>query len=82
MCIEPDGGIIPCQSYYEQLGNILTDPWQSIWEHDLSIRLREREYVPPVCLACDLLSECGGGCPLAMQAQSQNLISIDRIPVS
>ena len=25
MCIEPDGSVIPCQSYYSSLGNILTD---------------------------------------------------------
>jgi len=25
MCVEPDGGVIPCQSYYHQLGNLLTD---------------------------------------------------------
>lgn len=64
MCIEPDGGVIPCQSYYRQLGNILSDPWESIWNHDLSISLRERDNLPAKCTDCVLLSECGGGCPL------------------
>ncbi len=64
MCIEPDGGVIPCQSYYKQLGNILHDPWESIWEHDLAISLRERTLVPTKCIDCEILSECGGGCPL------------------
>jgi radical SAM protein with 4Fe4S-binding SPASM domain len=64
MCIEPDGGVIPCQSYYKQLGNILNDTWESIWEHDLSISLRERTYIPTKCVDCEILSECGGGCPL------------------
>ncbi len=81
MCVEPDGGVLPCQSYYQQLGNILTDPWDSIWEHKLSVRLREREYVSPVCLDCALLAECGGGCPLAMEAHGQDLISIERVAV-
>jgi radical SAM protein with 4Fe4S-binding SPASM domain len=67
MCIEPDGGVIPCQSYYQQLGNMLRDSWSSIWEHDLSRWLRNREYVPEECRACALLSECGGGCPLTLQ---------------
>lgn len=70
MCIEPDGAIIPCQSYYESLGNFLSDPWDSIWNHELSVRLRERKYVPFDCLPCPLLVECGGGCPLA-EAASQ-----------
>ena len=65
MCVEPDGSVIPCQSYYQQLGNILNDPWKSIWEHDLALHLRERKYVPKECRTCSLLEECGAGCPLA-----------------
>ena len=66
MCIEPDGGVIPCQSYYQQVGNILSDPWGSIWNHELCLRLRERQYVPDECRECALLAECGGGCPLQL----------------
>jgi len=64
MCIEPDGGVIPCQSYYHQLGMILNDPWDSIWSHPLSISLRERQHVSQRCQECLVLNECGGGCPL------------------
>jgi radical SAM protein with 4Fe4S-binding SPASM domain len=66
MCIEPDGAVLPCQSYYQPVGNILTDEWESIWEHDLSTSLRERRYVPEKCNDCSLLAECGGGCPLKL----------------
>ncbi len=68
MCIEPDGSTIPCQSYYQSLGNILSDPWESIWNHDLASGLRERRDVPDACTSCALLPECGGGCPLARSA--------------
>lgn len=64
MCLEPDGSVLPCQSYYESLGNILTDPWEGIWNHDLSVSLRERQYISGKCVDCALLPECGGGCPL------------------
>lgn len=64
MCVEPDGSVLPCQSYYHSLGNILTDPWQSIWNHPLSLSIRERTNVPAKCHNCSLLTECGGGCPL------------------
>lgn len=67
MCVEPDGSVIPCQSYYHSLGSLLRDPWENIWEHELAVRLRERQDVPSACTACDLLQECGGGCPLARQ---------------
>jgi radical SAM protein with 4Fe4S-binding SPASM domain len=65
MCIEPDGSVIPCQSYYQSLGNITIQPWKSIWEHPLAISLRERQNSSPECQFCSFLSECGGGCPLA-----------------
>lgn len=68
MCIEPDGAVIPCQSYYEPLGNMLTDPWEKLWNHPLALSLRERKDVPFACRACEILQECGGGCPLARSA--------------
>lgn len=68
MCVEPDGGVIPCQSYYHSIGNLLKDPWEAIWNHDLAISLRERKDVPAACTSCSLLPECGGGCPLARTA--------------
>jgi radical SAM protein with 4Fe4S-binding SPASM domain len=67
MCIEPDGAVIPCQSYYKPVGNFLDDPWETIWHHPLSLSLRERENIPSKCHDCALLPECGGGCPLKFQ---------------
>lgn len=65
MCVEPDGSVLPCQSYYQSLGNLLSMDWPSIWNHELAVRLRERQDAPTHCLTCALFSECGGGCPLA-----------------
>jgi radical SAM protein with 4Fe4S-binding SPASM domain len=67
MCVEPNGDVIPCQSYYHSVGNILSSKWSTIWNHELSIQLRERNKIPDKCLKCFLLRECGGGCPLAMK---------------
>jgi radical SAM protein with 4Fe4S-binding SPASM domain len=76
MCVEPDGSVIPCQSFYSSLGNILDQPWENIWNHDLALWLRERKYVPEACRECQFLSTCGGGCPLALKTtEVQNPIS-------
>lgn len=69
MCIEPDGVVIPCQSYYQGLGNLLEDDWSTIWNHPLATELRERKSIPAGCKTCDYLIECGGGCPLAREHQ-------------
>ncbi len=69
MCTEPNGDVIPCQAYYEcVLGNMLTDEWQTIWEHPHAVSLRERKALPEACGHCHFLQECGGGCPLARQS--------------
>jgi radical SAM protein with 4Fe4S-binding SPASM domain len=65
MCVEPDGGVIPCQSYYQPMGDLLADDWNGIWNSDLAVSLRERRHATEKCRACALFAECGGGCPLA-----------------
>jgi radical SAM protein with 4Fe4S-binding SPASM domain len=67
MCVEPDGNVIPCQSYYQSLGKLLLKKWPDIWNHPLATSLRERRNVPIQCLPCPLFQECGGGCPLAFE---------------
>ncbi len=64
MCIEPNGTVIPCQSYFTSIGNILEDDWKKIWSHPLCLSLRARKYVPEKCHECPSLNICGGGCPL------------------
>ncbi len=67
MCIEPNGDVIPCQSYYSSVGNIVSSDWQMIWNHPLCTSLRERRYLTEKCKGCLLVSECGGGCPLTIE---------------
>jgi radical SAM protein with 4Fe4S-binding SPASM domain len=66
MCIEPNGDVIPCQSYYQMIGNVLEQRWEQIWNHPLAERLRARQYAPAGCSNCAIFSECGGGCPLSL----------------
>ncbi len=64
LCVEPDGEVLPCQSWYESAGNILTDPWESIWNGELLRSARERTWADDTCRGCVHFSLCGGGCPL------------------
>ena len=79
MCVEPDGSVIPCQSYYQAVGNILSDPWNQIWNHPLCLSLRNRQNIPDECKYCDFLQECGGGCPLARDQQKPEPIYRDLV---
>ena len=70
-CVGPNGDVYPCQSYFESLGNILTEPWEKIWGSPLAVKLRSREYVEEKCNDCEQLQVCGGGCPLELQNKEQ-----------
>ena len=67
MAVEPDGTVIPCQSCYEPLGNILRDDWKAIWDHPRCREFRERGYLPDKCKSCEQVDLCGGGCPLSIK---------------
>ena len=74
ICIEPNGDVLPCQSFYVSAGNILRDPWEQIWNGDLFRSFREREAdprwagLPEKCWHCPDLQLCGGGCRIEREA--------------
>ncbi|MEM2637085.1 MAG: PqqD family peptide modification chaperone [Candidatus Korarchaeota archaeon] len=71
MAIEPNGDVIPCQSYFKPLGNILSDEWEKIWNHSTAKYLRERKWLSGKCKDCELVKLCGGGCPLTQEYVQQ-----------
>ena len=81
MCIEPNGDVLPCQSYYVAAGNMLRDPWESIWNSDLFVSFRDRELdprgygLPEKCWECPDLPLCGGGCRIEREARDGHRIS-------
>ncbi|MBI3160017.1 MAG: radical SAM protein [Chloroflexi bacterium] len=76
LCIEPNGDVLPCQSYYVSAGNILHDPWDQIWQGELFRSFRERGEdpvwagLPEKCWTCPDLPLCGGGCRIEREARA------------
>jgi len=65
MMIEPNGDVIPCQSWTQQkLGNILSSPWETIWNHPMAKDIRKHAFVTEDCNGCEYLEVCLGACPL------------------
>ncbi|MBN2045480.1 MAG: radical SAM protein [Anaerolineales bacterium] len=75
ICIEPNGDILPCQSYYVAAGNLLDDPWEEIWQGSLFTSFRGREEdplgygLPEKCLGCPDMLVCGAGCRIEREAE-------------
>lgn len=81
VCVEPNGDVLPCQSFYAPAGNLLRDPWADIWDSErfLALRMR-REHpataeLPDECRACAQLRLCGGGCPLEWATRPSEVMS-------
>ncbi len=64
MTIEPDGRVLPCQSWPESVGSINTDKWYDIWNHQTCVRLRNHHLKAGACADCKFVETCGGGCSL------------------
>jgi len=61
--VEPDGRVIPPRGPARSAGNLLTDPWDVIWNHAEFRRYRERVLAPTHCDACPGLAICAADCP-------------------
>jgi radical SAM protein with 4Fe4S-binding SPASM domain len=65
--VMPDGSVYPCNLFFGRgdflLGNILTDPFETIWNHRALDFFRT--FAGNTCskTACSLHSACRGGCP-------------------
>ena len=64
--IEPNGDVIPCQSWFEQkMGNILKDSWTSIWDGAYAKSIRDGKFVSENCKGCEYMLTCNGACHLS-----------------
>jgi len=63
----PDGSVYPCNLWFGQkeflLGNILSDPFESIWNHRALSYFRSSSRSRCPKTTCELHSRCHGGCP-------------------
>ncbi|NLS45004.1 MAG: radical SAM protein [Firmicutes bacterium] len=66
MAIRPDGVVTPCQSWLHDggLGNILTNPWEQIFNHPTARKIRDHEFIDPRFRQCKYLAVCGGACQI------------------
>ncbi len=65
--ILPDGSVYPCNLFFGResyrLGNILTDPFERIWQHEALAFFRTFTGNRCTRSSCSLHARCHGGCP-------------------
>jgi radical SAM protein with 4Fe4S-binding SPASM domain len=62
--VNPEGWILPCSSYNEPLGNILSEKFSDIWFSARAAHFKKKRYAPESCKACSSFIACQAACPL------------------
>ena len=62
--VNPRGEILPCSSWPEGLGSLVTGRFKDIWFSERSSYFKHKRFAPARCAACDTFVACQGACPL------------------
>jgi radical SAM protein with 4Fe4S-binding SPASM domain len=77
----PDGSVYPCNLFFGierfRLGNVLTDPFERIWNHPTLAFFRSFTKNDCPRTSCDLHARCHGGCPAHGLIHKNNLSAPD-----
>jgi radical SAM protein with 4Fe4S-binding SPASM domain len=64
LSVSPAGDVLPCSSYPEPMGNLLTQPFRDIWFSPRAAFFKNKRYAPRECDGCPSFTACQAACPL------------------
>ncbi|MFW9835226.1 MAG: radical SAM protein [Candidatus Thorarchaeota archaeon] len=64
LSVDPEGGLLPCSSFSEPVGNLLTEGFERVWYNRASHFWRNKDFAPEGCKVCEHFDYCYGACPL------------------
>ncbi|HRZ90746.1 MAG TPA: radical SAM protein, partial [Spirochaetia bacterium] len=64
LSVNPRGDVLPCSSWDEGVGNLLSDGFEKVWFGDRAAALKNKEYAPAECRTCPAFAACQAACPL------------------
>jgi len=67
LSVAADGSVLPCSSYADSVGNLLTTEFSTVWQSSKARYYRFKEFAHPICKSCEHFDICNGGCPLYWQ---------------
>ncbi|MGQ4910695.1 MAG: radical SAM protein [Candidatus Thorarchaeota archaeon] len=62
--VDAEGGLLPCSSFSEPVGNLLEEGFDKVWNSRAAKFWRAKEFAPEGCRACEHFDYCYGACPL------------------
>jgi len=64
LSVSPSGDVLPCSSYPEPMGNLLSSGFRDIWFSARARHFKSKEYAPAECAGCGSFVACQAACPL------------------
>ena len=64
LSVSPSGDVLPCSSYPEPMGNLLSTGFREIWFSSRARYFKTKEYAPVECAGCGSFVACQAACPL------------------
>ncbi|MBU0929032.1 MAG: radical SAM protein [Spirochaetes bacterium] len=64
LSVSPRGDVLPCSSWPEPVGNLLSDGFSKVWFSDGAAWFKKKRYAPDSCAACSSFAACQSACPL------------------
>jgi radical SAM protein with 4Fe4S-binding SPASM domain len=62
--VAPNGSVIPCASYDDEVGSLLDNDLVKVWNSDKARGYRDKALAHPRCRECSQFDICNGACPL------------------
>lgn len=64
LSVSPSGDVLPCSSFPEPMGNLLTTGFREIWFSERARYFKTKQYAPQECIGCGSFVACQAACPL------------------
>ena len=77
--VAPDGSVRPCAAYPENVGDILHDGFEKVWQSRRAGIFRRKDLAHARCRDCEDFTVCNGACPLYFQHQGYGELGAARL---
>ena len=72
--VSANGGLLPCSSWDEPIGNLLKSSFNDLWFSQRALFYKHKHFAPSVCRECDSFTACQGACPLYWRSYGEGLL--------
>jgi radical SAM protein with 4Fe4S-binding SPASM domain len=69
-----NGDLLPCSSWDEPIGNLLTEPFGDLWFSERARFFKHKHFAPESCKTCASFTACQGACPLYWRFRGEGLL--------